>query len=414
MPALTDVPEQPRRPAAALRRALRGPAAFILTLLAVEFLDELVYGAREAAWPLIRTDLGLTYFQIGLLMSVPGLVSSLVEPVLGVLGDVWKRWLIIIAGGLAFTVGLVVIGMSPGFIVLLGGSMLLYPASGAFVSLSQATLMDQDPSRHEQLMARWTLAGSIGVVAGPLLLGVAVVAGLGWRGLHLAFGFVALSLTVLVWRQPLLRRNGAPHPAGRPPANLGHGLLRALRALRRREVLRWLVLLQFSDFMLDILLGFLALYFVDIAGVSEGLAGTAVAVWAGVGLLGDALIIPLLERVRGLTYLRYSSLVMLGLFPAFLLAPSYGLKLVLLGLMALGNSGWYAILQGRLYSSLPGQSGSVMAIGNVFGLAVFWIPGLLGWVAQRFGLPVTMWLLLLGPLALLIGVPREGAQGAGD
>lgn len=31
-----------------------------LSLLAIEFLDEFVFGAREAAWPLIRTDLGLS------------------------------------------------------------------------------------------------------------------------------------------------------------------------------------------------------------------------------------------------------------------------------------------------------------------------------------------------------------------
>lgn len=40
-------------------------------------------------------------------------------------------------------------------------------------------------------------------------------------------------------------------------------------ALRQKEVLRWLVLLEFSDLMLDVLLGFLALYFVDVAGFSS-------------------------------------------------------------------------------------------------------------------------------------------------
>ena len=32
---------------------------FTFTLLLIEFLDEFVFGAREAAWPLVRTDLGL-------------------------------------------------------------------------------------------------------------------------------------------------------------------------------------------------------------------------------------------------------------------------------------------------------------------------------------------------------------------
>ena len=54
--------------------------AFPLTLLAIEFLDELVYGAGQAAWPVIRDDLGLSYVQIGALLSLPGVVGSLIEP----------------------------------------------------------------------------------------------------------------------------------------------------------------------------------------------------------------------------------------------------------------------------------------------------------------------------------------------
>jgi FSR family fosmidomycin resistance protein-like MFS transporter len=385
------------------QRALRGPLVFTSLLLAVEFLDELVFGVSEAAWPLIRDDLSLTYLQIGVLLGLPNLVSAVVEPVLGVLGDVWKRWVLIVAGGVCFAVSAFAMGLAGSYALLLAAFMLFYPASGAFVSLSQATLMDTDPQRHEQLMARWTVAGSIGVVAGPLLLGLGVAAGLGWRGVFLALGGAALLLTVVAWRQPRLRRNGAPDGDG---GGLGLGLRRAWQAVRRREVLRWLVLLEFSDFMLDVLLGFLALYFVDVVRVSPALAGTAVAVWSAVGLLGDALMIPVLERVRGLTYLRYSALAMLVLFPLFLLAPGYWPKLALLALVGLGNAGWYAILQGQLYSAMPGQSGTVMAVNSGFGLVSGFIPGLLGAIAHAAGLPVTMWLLLLGPVALVLGLPR--------
>jgi FSR family fosmidomycin resistance protein-like MFS transporter len=132
----------------------------------------------------------------------------------------------------------------------------------------------------------------------------------------------------------------------------------------------------------------------------------AVAVWSGVGLVGDALLIPLLERVRGLNYLRFSALAMLLLYPAFLLVPWYGAKLVLLALMGLGNAGWYAILKGQLYSALPGQSGTAMALDSGFGLVYGLVPALLGFIAERAGLPVMMWVLAAGPLALLLGLPR--------
>lgn len=56
--------------AAAGRRIAAAQMAPILLL--IEFLDELVFGAGEAAWPLIRDDLALSYDQIGLLLGIPG------------------------------------------------------------------------------------------------------------------------------------------------------------------------------------------------------------------------------------------------------------------------------------------------------------------------------------------------------
>jgi FSR family fosmidomycin resistance protein-like MFS transporter len=380
---------------------------FVLVLLLIEFLDEFVYGAREAAWPMIRTDLGLTYAQIGMLLGVPGIVSSIVEPFLGILGDAWKRRVLILGGGVVFSLALLLTGLSQSFPLLLLSFILFYPASGAFVSLSQASLMDVDPARHEHNMARWTFAGSLGVVAGPLALGAAVALGIGgraspWRALFV--GFAVLTLLLLFVASRFRFDNGRGEGEG---ADLKATFAGVWRALRRGEVLRWLTLLQFSDLMLDVLLGYLALYFVDVVGVTPARAATVVAMWTGVGLLGDLLLIPLLERVPGLRYLRVSTVMELGLFVAFLLLPAFWTKLVLLGLLGLFNAGWYSILKAQLYSLMPGQSGTVMAVDGVFGFVGALIPWGLGLVAERFGLQAAMWLLLLGPVALLVGVPTR-------
>ncbi len=373
-----------------------------MTLLLIEFLDEFVFGAREAAWPLIRTDLSLSYAQIGLLLGVPSLVSSVVEPFLGILGDVWRRRVLVLGGGALFTLALLLTALSQSFVILLISFALFYPASGAFVSLSQATLMDLAPSRHEQNMARWTLAGSLGVMVGPLVLGAATRLGLGWREPFLLFAGLALILLAVASR---FRFANGRQESER--SDFKAGMIDALRALRRGEVLRWLTLLQCSDLMMDVLLGFLALYFVDVVGATPARASAAVSIWTGLGLLGDLLLIPLLERVRGLHYLRWSAAVELVLFPALLLIPNIWIKFVLLGLLGFFNAGWYSILKAQLYSAMPGQSGTVMTVGNIFGLVGGLLPLGLGLVAERFDLTATMWLLLLGPLALLIGIPRE-------
>lgn len=395
------------------RRPRTGAGFLILVFLAIEFLDEFVFGAQEAAWPLLRTDLALTYSQVGLLLGVPSLVSSLIEPFLGILGDIWKRHLLILGGGVLFSLALFLAASSTSFWALLLAFTLFYPASGAFVSLSQASLMDADPARHEQNMARWTFAGSLGVVAGPLALGASSALGGSWRALYMLFGVLTLLPLAILMRRRLGR---APAAEGAKPVRLAgqagwtrfrDGLGGALQALRRGEVLRWLTLLEFSDLMLDILLGFLALYMVDVVGTTPARAGIAVAIWTGCGLLGDLLLIPLLERVPGLRYLRVSAAAEMVLFLLFLLAPALWMRFALVGLLGLFNAGWYSILKARLYSAMPGQSGTVMTVTNLFGLIGGLVPMALGLAAERVGLRWTMWLLMLGPVALAVGLPRR-------
>jgi FSR family fosmidomycin resistance protein-like MFS transporter len=383
------------------RNDLRGTSVLILTLLFIEFLDELVYGAREAAWPLVRDELHLDYAQIGLLLSVPPIAATLLEMVFGVMADTGYRRKLVLGGGVAFALSVLLTALSQNFGVLLISFCIFYPASGAFVSLSQATLMDVDPKRHEQNMARWTFAGAVGVFVGPLLLGAT---GGDWRGVYAGFAVLTIVALLIVSRAAIKENGVSEH------TSLLSGMRAALSDLRRFEVLRWLMLLQFADLLGDVLFGYLALYMVDVAGADIATTGLAVVVLTGVGLVGDLLIIPVLERVRGLTYLRYSALVEVFLYAAFLLVPGILPKIVLLGLVGIFNSGWYSVLQAQVYTVMPGRSGSVMTVGNVFGLVGGALPFAVGAAAQAFGLDVAMWLLLLGPLAVLVGIPRTNIE----
>jgi len=372
--------------------------------LLIEFLDELVFGVGSAATPLIRDDLILSYIQIGLLLSLSGLIANFIEPFMFILGDVWKRRLTLLAGGVLFAISLVLTSVSFSFVVLLISCIIFYPASGMFVSLSQANFMDLEPERHEQNMARWTFAGSLGVVAGSLLLSAMLTIGLGWRP---AFGFLAaLAILTLLfaWKKVPTSFSVTSLP------QLSHildGFRSAFSSLREGNVLRWLILLEFADLMMDVLYGFLPLYFVDVVGFTNVETAASVAVWTGVGLLGDFLLIPLLERVKGLDYLRWSVLLELVLFPAFMLASIPWLKLVIVGAMGFFNAGWYAILKANMFTAMPGQSGIAQALDNVSGMFGKLLPFGIGLAAQTFGLGPAMWLMLAGPLALLVGLPRS-------
>ena len=375
-----------------------------LLYLLIEFIDELVFGVNAAAWPLIRDDLALNYIQIGIALSLPGIIGNIIEPFMFILSDVWKRRVILLAGGVLFTFSLALTAISHNFFLLIFSFALFNPASGMFVNLAQANLMDTDSSRHEQNMARWTFAGSLGVVAGPIFLSILATLAFGWRP---AFGILAILTTLilfLAWRHVPNSEQDTDKPSLR---GIFDGFVSAIRALGNKNILRWLVLLEFSDLLLDVFYGFLPLYFVDVSGFTPAQAAAAVAVWTGVGLVGDFLLIPLLERVKGLDYLRISVILELILFPLFLLAPIPWLKLVIAGAMGFFNAGWYAILKGNLFSSMPEQSGTALALNSLSGIAGKIIPFLIGLAAQLFGLQWAMWLLLAGPIALLIGIPRK-------
>ncbi len=375
--------------------------------LLIEFLDELVFGLGETAWPLMRDDLRLTYTQIGLLIGLPGIIAAFIEPFIGILGDVWKRRFLILAGGVFFTLSLLLTSVSPGFPILLFSFILFYPASGAFVSLSQASLMDSAPERHEQNMARWTFAGSLGNVLGPLLLGAFVYFGLGWRGTYAFLAAVSAFCLIAAFRLVPPDKNPAPHlPAF---SSVLDGFRAAFHALKRKEVWRWLLLLDFADLMMDVLLGYLALYFVDVARVSETQAGIAVTLWLALGMATELLFIPFIDRQPdSIKFLRRTAILELIAFSIFLLVPGFIPKLIAAVFVNVFNTGWYPVLQGRLYSALPGQSASLMAIGSVTAPLAKLLPFLVGLLADQFGLGVAIWLLCLGPIALIIGLPRRG------
>ena len=358
-----------------------------------------MWGTRSAAWPLIRHDLSLSYAQIGLLLAVPGFVGSALDPLIGIAGDTPRRRALLVVGGVGFALSAGLSAGALGFATLLVALVIGNPATGAFVSLAQATLMDLDPDRRERNMARWTLAGSFGYVAGPVLIAVALWLGLGWRGPLALLALAALPLTVAASR--------LPHVGSPDGRTLRESFAHALFSLRRREVLRWLALLEASDLLIDVFHGFLALYLVDVARFDPRAAALGVAVWTGAGLLGDWLLLFVLRRFDGRRYLRATAFAALAVYPTFLVVSDGGVKLVLLAALGLLNSGWYAIPKAGLYESFPGRSGAAVAVGGIGGIAASSVPLVLGFVSSSVGLNATMWILLLAPLALMALTPRR-------
>jgi len=383
--------------------------------LAVELADELVDGAKGAALPLIRHDLGLSYGQVGLLASVPLLVGGALELPLGIIasGPVRRRRAVL-AGGIVFILSLLAVAGARSFLVLLAAFTVFFPASGAFVSLTQAELMDAWPDRQARVMARWDLAGSTGAVAGPLLLTAVLAAGGGWRTAYLALAAAA----AVAWLGTCLRDPvpvAAAAAAVDAPDALADGGFWArarlvLGALRDRSVMRWVLLIEVADLLVDVLTGFLALYLVDVAHLPPAVAALAIALRLGAGLAGDAALVLVLERVSDVTVLRVSAVAAALLYPGFLLAPGPAAKLIILAVLSAATAPWYPILQARLYGSLPGRSSVAVTLSSAAALAGGLGPLTVGLIAQAFGLSWALVGLVVVPVAVLAG--SAGASGS--
>ena len=412
---------------AAIRPAVLS-LSVLMVALSVEFVDELVDGTEGAALPLIRASLGLSYSQIGLLAAVPLLVGGLLELPFGLLaGDGSRRWRMVLGGGAVFTASLLVAAVAPTFITLLIAFVLFFPASGAFVSLTQSALMDADPGRRAQHMARWTLAGSVGSVAGPLLLAAVAAAGGGWRTAYLLLAAAAAVACLGVARfgplpagprepaedQEPAKRDHPARPASpaEPVTNIKDTTLRqAVSALRRGDVRRWLVLLEVADLLLDVLSGFLALYLVAVVHATAAEAALGVAVRLAAGLAGDVLVIRLLERFSSPSVLRAGAAAAAVLYPVFLVIPGLGLKLGVLAALSAATAPWYPVIQAELYRSLPGRSGVAVSLSSAAGLLGGLGPLAVGFLAQRFGLAWAVTCLAIAPVVVLIMMPRRSAR----
>lgn len=384
---------------------LRGLTSLTFLFMLIEFFDELNYGVGNAALPAIRTALGISYIQVGLLLGLPGILNTFIEPVLMLLGDTRFRKHIMLGGGLAIVLSLLLIAGTRSFPWVLLGMIIGFPASGAFVSLSQATLMDQNTGREPQMMARWTVAGSVANLIGPLVLAGGFALGFGWRWAYFGMAMMCLVLVGMTWLRkiPLHSRHEASHQSELPAHNLLGGLW---GALRNPHLMRWMVLLQFSDLLLDVLTGYLPLYFTDVTGFSVAQASLMVSVLMLAGLISNIVLIPILERFPGRKLVRISAGVTAILYAVWLLAPWLWVKIGLIILIKLVTLGWYEVLQGEAFATVPGRSGTVMAINSVIGVLGGGISFLIGWVAAQAGLPAAMWILLVGPISLVLFVPR--------
>ena len=176
--------------------------AGILFTSATEAAQYFAYGTVETFLPLYAHRIGLSYYQIGLLLGLKVVVITLTKPVMGRMSDRYGRRGQIVAGLLVGAVGLILVPFAHGFWTLLPIS-LAFGLSMSTVTASTAALVSDLTRAGSYGAALGTMSTimDVGHASGPVVAGMLIGAygyGVGFPAIGLALVLVSLLFPVIV------------------------------------------------------------------------------------------------------------------------------------------------------------------------------------------------------------------------
>jgi FSR family fosmidomycin resistance protein-like MFS transporter len=360
-------------------------------------------GALSAVLPFVKTAHGLSYAQVGTLVFMSMVTSSIVQPVFGYFADrTARRWLLPAAVLLSGT-GIALTGVATGYQGLLALIVVMGLGVAAYHPEGYRTATGVAGDRKATALSWFSLGGNIGYAAGPLIAALLITTlGLGGTlGMLVPSAIMAPALTTML---PAMSRAATRGGAGAPAAR-GVSMPKAMTLLVGIGSLRSWSSLGFATFV--------PFYYVDHLKADPGMIGAVLFVFLGSGALGTVLAGPLADRWGARAFVRWAFLAVIPFGALFLLVDGALLRLVMLGAFGalLTSTFSVSVVLGQAY--LPRNAG--MASGLMVGLAMGTggvAVTVLGWLADRWGVPAALWVSALLPItgfgaAQFLPAPRD-------
>ena len=368
--------------------------------------------------PIIGLELGLTYSQIGLVMTCQYLAGALANVPGGVLVDTWGRKGLLMGISL-FWVGFpyLLMGFTHSYLMLLACVALVGVGNSLWHPTAIPTLAQRFPERKGFVLSLHGMGGNAGDAIAPLVVG-ALLAGLSWREVVLlnVLPGLLMSLLLLVFLGTL-RLGGRPAsaPADETEGQSFASYVQGLRALLRN---RSLVLLStsgaFRSMTQNALLTFLPLYLAREMGWSIALVGVGLFVLQAAGLAASPVAGHLSDKL-GRRSVLMTSMAMTAV--VLLLMAVAGRSQAFVFFIAVLGFFLYAIrpvIQAWTLEATPRHMGG-SSIGILFGaqsLGAAVAPLLGGVIADRWGLSATFYLLagtIVCANLFILAMPRDEA-----
>jgi MFS family permease len=248
----------------------------VLLLGTAVFLNYVDRGAVGIAAPLMKSELGLSATQFGLIVSAFFWVYAPVQLLVGWLVDRFSVYRLMALGVLLWAVSTLFMGFVGGFASLLVLRIVLGVGETiAFPGGSKIITRHVPPERRGMANAALALGIALGPAAGTLAGGL-ILASFGWRAIFIAFGVVTL-----LWLAPwhfstrALRDDAASPQARVPIATL----------LRKWPIWSMSIAHVASNYVFYFLLAWLPLYLTQ----SRGLPIATMTVLATLGFVAQAI-----------------------------------------------------------------------------------------------------------------------------
>ena len=369
--------------------------------------------------PIIGKELGLSYSQIGLIMTCQYVAGAVANVPGGILVDTVGRKGLLMALSL-FWVGFpyLLMGFSHGYLMLLGCVALVGFGNSLWHPTAIPTLARRYPERKGLVLSIHGMGGNVGDALAPLAVG-ALLTWLTWREvviLNVAPG-LAMALLLVLMLGTLTVGSKAKHEDGHV-----QGLREYLRGVPALFRNRSLVLLTtssaFRSMTQNALLTFLPVYLAYEMGFSPFWVGAGLFALQAAGFAASPIAGHLSDRM-GRRRIMLTSMLMTAVVLVFMAVAGRSTAFVVF--IAVLGFFLYAIrpvMQAWILESTPKNMGGT-SIGILFGaqaLGASIAPLIAGIIADRYGLGSTFWFLaatIVVANLFILAMPKEERSAAG-